>query len=133
MSKKFNKFKKEFLQDLSKLTDGTKQEIKHSLGIDETTSSAEHKTPWFKCHFKPIAYSCALALTCLAIIITLVMVTNYNNVPVYQGMFASKIESSKILSGKRLSGEIENELIDEIGVTKLDGISCYENQIQILL
>lgn len=54
------------------------------------------------------------------------MVTNYNNVPVYQGMFASKIESSKILSGKRLSGEIENELIDEIGVTKLDGISCYE-------
>lgn len=126
MSKKFNKFKKEFLQDLSKLTDGTKQEIKHSLGIDETTSSAEHKTPWFKCHFKPIAYSCALALTCLAIIITLVMVTNYNNVPVYQGMFASKIESSKILSGKRLSGEIENELIDEIGVTKLDGISCYE-------
>ncbi len=127
MNKKFNNFKKEFLQDLSKITDSTKNEIKQKIGLNDALSKQANKTPWFK-KIKPLAYSCAFIIVCLIVSITIVTTTlNNKNIPTYQGMFATKIESTKNLSGKRLSGEIEKEIIDGIGVTKLEGISCYEN------
>ena len=126
MNRKIKKFKKGFLQDLSQVTDSSKDAIRDSLGINTTNVNNQPKLSWLKKHRRQIVWTSGFAFACLVAIITIVSIVNYNNIPVYQGMFASKIENSQNLSGKMLSGEIEQELIDQFGVSKMDDVLCFE-------
>lgn len=128
MSKKFDKFKDGFLQDLSNVTDEKTESIKNSIGIKNNTT-VNVKPSWFIMHKKPITWALSSLMACLIIIVTIVSVVNYQNTPVYKEMIATNIQTAPKLSSKvkRANSNFQDDVLDEIGVITLPNVSCYAN------
>ena len=125
MRNKFDKLRDDFLRDLSNVTDNKLEENK---GIVKIKRNKVVKAPsWFKVNKKPIIWGLSAVMTCLIVVITIISVINYKNIPVYREMVASNFQTVHHLSGtkKKLAGESEDEIIDKIGIIHLPGISCY--------
>lgn len=125
MRNKFDKLRDDFLRDLSNVTDNKLEETK---GIVKIKRNKVVKAPsWFKVNKKPIIWGLSAVMTCLIVVITIISVINYKNIPVYREMVASNFQTVHHLSGmkKKLAGESEDEIIDKIGIIHLSGISCY--------
>ena len=127
MSKKLKRFREEFLQDLSKQTDNFKTDIKQKLELHDLESSKPVKKSFVQLHRKPIIWACSLIIFCLILAITIMVINNNeNNIPVYKGMYANKIDSINRLPRRKQLSEFEDNLINEIGISTIDDITCYE-------
>lgn len=132
MSKKMKKMKEEFLQDISKITDSQKEEIKKLIGI-ENKQEQNQKEIVKKSLRRPIIFGSLCTAVCL--IVAMIIFINLktpsvdkppvNNSPVYKGMYAEKIDNN-IRQKQKLSGTLGNDIIDEIGVVTIPGVSLYE-------
>ncbi len=127
MSKKLKRFREEFLQDLSQQTDNFKTDIKQKLELHDLESSKPVKKSFVQLHRKPIIWACSLIIFCLILAITIMVINNNeNNIPVYKGMYANKIDSINRLPRRKQLSEFEDNLINEIGISTIDDITCYE-------
>lgn len=130
MSKKMKKMKEEFLQDISKITDSQKEEIKNLIGIK---NKQEQKEIVKKSPKRPIIFGSLCTAVC--VIVALIIIVNLktpsvdkppvDNSPVYKGMYAEKIDNN-VRQKQKLAGSLGNEIIDKIGVVTIPGISLYE-------
>ena len=101
----------DLLRDLSNVTDNKLEETK---GIVKIKRNKVVKAPsWFKVNKKPIIWGLSAVMTCLIVVITIISVINYKNIPVYREMVASNFQTVHHLSGtkKKLAGESEDEII----------------------
>lgn len=131
MSKKFDKLKDGFLQDLSKVTDDKMDQIKQTIGIKNNkpanTKPSMFKQSWFKHNRKPLIWGLSLVLGCLIIIISIVSVTNYRNTPVYKEMTATNVTTNVRLNHqvRKAPNNFEDDLLEQIGIIETPGIACY--------
>lgn len=146
MKKEFKKFKSAYLNELSAPDDSTT--IKSQIGITSSHQKVTLKKKLYQ-YRKPLIAGLSTVLCALIIVITSVVVVNYRNTPVYQGMLAEEyqdyidsINKAKLstlsvkpfsfdsrtnLGLKRINETFENEIIEDIGVVLQDGISLYAN------
>ena len=123
MDKNLKKFKDGYLAELS-VDDSCKDHVKNKLNLKSSGKAYKKSAPakWKK----PVIFSCAsfaLAVICLVTIITVI---NYQNTPVYKGMFAENLITGRLnLEGEsEYDGQVE-DIKQEIGVVVDDRIVCY--------
>ncbi len=130
MGDKFRKLREGFLEDLSSKTDNI-EEVKRTIGIKPTKK--EHK-PIQK---RPLIF----ALASLSVIIILLVTVNLispasinRDIPTYKEMTAhNEITNQNHKARKNLAGTIEEDIIDEIGIVKIPGISCYAKKNESII
>ena len=130
MGDKFRKLREGFLEDLSSKTDNI-EEVKKTIGIKPTKK--EHQ-PIQK---RPLIF----ALASLSVIIILLVTINLvnptainRNIPTYKGMTAhNEVITPNYKARKNLGGTIEEDIINEIGIVKIPGISCYAKRNESII
>lgn len=123
MRKKFENLRDGFLEDLNSHTDSLTEKIKSNIGIKHNKKVKEPS--WFSKNKKPVIWTLSAVMTCLLVVITVFSVITYKNTPVYKEMIASNFQNVRKLSRKELAGDVENEIIDKIGIIHLPGVECY--------
>lgn len=137
MSNKMNDLKEEFLQELSEATDNIKEETKQYIGIKESNKNISQANIYgekrmmkiFKNYKKPLIFGLSFVMVCLIAVITVVVIINYQNTPVYKEMTATNSEQVVRSKSKRMRFGLDDEgdILDQIGISQLPGISCYAN------
>ena len=147
MKNKFKKFKNDYLQNINERTNKSKNIIKskiinNDMNSENDVTKQPEQTRKYKSLFikNPLAYGLGIIIIFLTIFITSTKIVDYKNTPVYRGMTASRMVTNRdnevksranrsrydrFGSNKLYIDKSEEEVLDEIGIIYLPGISCY--------